>query len=204
VCTNKPQQEQMLLDNIEKLALHFHTIYATTLDDKYFEPAMRLYEFYLQDQARPNHGKVTTYVSQLNETKQNAQPNAGKHTKEMMGTAIDFRKQAFVRCYETVLQANPKLSGSVTITIEIDHTGKVAGAQTDPAGGKDGLAAVASCLDEEVRTWTFPGRSMQGKTVVVVPLGFSPKAAAAPAAAKQPAAQPAGGAAQPADGDKAE
>lgn len=188
VCQNQAQQQQMLLENFEKLALHFHTIYATSLDEAYYEPAMRLYRFYLQDESRPNHGKVQTYVSQLEETKQNAQPATGKHTKEMMGTALDFRKQAFVRCYETVLLAEPELSGSVKVTIEVEHTGKVAGAQTDPAGGKEGLAAVAKCIDEEVRTWSFPGRSMEGKTVVVVPVAFSPKRAEAPPAAAAPAA----------------
>jgi hypothetical protein len=202
VCQTKQAQQQTLLDNMEKLALHFHTIYATSLDDKYYEPAMRLYDFYLQDQARPNHGKVTTYVSQLKETKANTAPSNGKHTKEMMGTAVDFRKQAFLRCYETVLQADPKLSGSVKVTIEIEHTGKVSGAQTEPAGGKEGMAAVAKCLDEEVRTWTFPGRSMAGKTVLVVPVGFSPKAAEAPAAAAP--APAAGGGQQPAEGGDGE
>ena len=65
---------------------------------------------------------------------------------------------------------------AIKVTIEVDPQGKVTGVTTDPASGESGLGKVAGCVQEKVRTWMFPGRTLAGTTRVVRSFAFSPAA----------------------------
>jgi hypothetical protein len=93
-----------------------------------------------------------------------------------MGKSTQLYLQPMVACYEEVLQSETELTGTLKVILEIDDTGKVTGVETDPKGGAEGIAAVATCVDKRFRDLQFPGRSKAGKTAVVRVYEFSPKA----------------------------
>jgi hypothetical protein len=129
---------------------------------------------------------VRGYRRSLEETQSTADPNAGKHDAEVMLNVALARREALAACYESALMREPALEGSIKLSIEVDHTGKVAGAASDPAAGADGLARAAGCAVDRSRGWTFPSRTVPGKTVLEIPLQFrvqAPPGAAAPDAA---------------------
>jgi hypothetical protein len=163
--------------NLGKLASSFHTVYATTADERYYEPAKKLYAAYLALPGRADTEQVRGYADQLETTKKNAQPGAGKHEAEILkGFLSPLRDEGIIACYESVLQGEPTLKGSVKLTLNIDDKGAVTGAQTDPPSGAAGLAAVGKCVEEKAKTWTFPGRSLPGLTAVVFSYNLAPKA----------------------------
>ncbi len=187
-----PNNVAAVVDSMGKIAIHFHTIYATTYDEAYYAPAKKLYDYYLAIQPAPaNAGEIKTYAARLDETRQSAATAKGKHEVERMKERVDMRLLAVQACYESVLQANPELQGAVKVTLELDATGAVTGVNTEPAAGEDGMAAVAQCIAQDANTWTFPGRNVPGTTKVVLPLSFSPQptsvSATAPAAGAQTA-----------------
>lgn len=180
-----------ITDQIAKMAPYLHTIYTTTLDERYYAPSKQLYDFYLTLN-RPDAETLRTYQSRLEETKKVSGQVTGKHSKEIMERATGVvRTQAVQGCYEGALQGNPTLQGMVQVTLGIDDAGQVTGVTVDPAPGEEGLGAVAKCLDARARTWTFPGRSLPGTTRVVrsFVLQSPVQPEAAPAAAEtQPSA----------------
>lgn len=182
-------QAGAVAEQISKLAQFLHTIYSTTLDERYYAPAKKLYEFYLT-LGQPDTETLRTYFNRLEETKKLARPVNGKHNKAIMDSATSLgRPGALKRCYEDVLQREPTLTGTVQLTIEVDPAGTVTGVSSEPAAGEAGMGAAAACMQEEVRTWAFPGRSLPGTTRVTRAYAFAPKAQEA--AQTQPAQQPA-------------
>lgn len=178
------QQAAPVADQISKLAQFLHTIYSTTLDERFYAPAKQLYEYYLT-LGQPDTETLRTYHSRLEETKKLATATNGKHNKAVMDNITSLgRPEALKACYVGVLQGEPTLTGAIKITLDVDAQGKVTGATTDPAPGEAGLGKVAACVQEEVRTWMFPGRTLAGNTRVVRTFTFAPAPAAAP---KQPA-----------------
>ena len=190
-------QAKPVADQISTLAVFYHTIYSTTLDERFYGPAKKLYEYYLT-LGQPETETNRTYLGRLEQTKKLAAPGNGKHNKAVMDIITSRgRPDALKACYEDTLQNEPTLVGAVKVTIEVDPQGKVTGVTTDPATGETGLGAVAGCIQEQVRTWMFPGRTLAGTTRVVRSFAFSPAAQPAaqpaqPAQPEQPAA-PAGG-----------
>jgi hypothetical protein len=69
-------------------------------------------------------------------------------------------------CYELGLGGNPKLSGTLTLELESDATGKIKGAATEPKAGQADMAAVAGCVAEHAKLWRLPARGMPGTTRV--------------------------------------
>jgi hypothetical protein len=186
------QQAGPVAEQISKLAQFLHTIYSTTLDERFYVPAKKLYEHYLT-LGQPDTETLRTYLNRLEETKKLAKPENGKHNKAVMDSTTSLgRPDALKACYVGVLQGEATLAGAVKATIEIDAQGKVSGVSTDPAVGETGLGAVANCVQEEIRTWLFPARTLAGTTRVVRTYSFAP----APQQPKQPPAAPA--AAEPA------
>lgn len=179
------QQAAPVADQISKLAQFLHTIYSTTLDERFYTPAKKLYEYYLT-LGQADTETLRTYHSRLEETKKLATAANGKHNKAVMDNITSLgRPEAVKACYVGVLQGEPTLAGAVKVTMDIDQQGKVTGVTTDPAQGETGLGKVAACVQEEIRTWLFPGRTVAGNTRVVRTFAFAPAPAAAP---KQPAA----------------
>ncbi|ACY18175.1 hypothetical protein Hoch_5698 [Haliangium ochraceum DSM 14365] len=176
---------------ISQLAQFLHNIYSTTLDETFYAPAKKLYEYYLT-LGQPDTETIRTYLTRLEETKKVAAPNNSKHDKRLMDNATALgRPAALQRCYTQVLQREPTLTGAVAVTIEINPEGTVTSAATEPAAGESGMAAAAACMQEEVATWKFPGRKLAGTTRVVRSYSFAPPAAqaeqAAPPAGEEPA-----------------
>jgi hypothetical protein len=89
------------------------------------------------------------------------------------------RREAFADCYERALLAEPSLEGGAGLSIEIDPTGRVVDAESQPPG-TEGLAQVAACASERAKSWNFPSRTVPGKTILRVPLNFRRQDAKAP------------------------
>ncbi len=172
--------ERMLL-----LARVYHNTYATSLDDNYANAAKVLYGMYLAiTPERADKAEVDGNAKTLEQHMASADKAAGKHAKDTMKNVLTAHGEALNACYELGLSASPELTGTVKITIDVDPSGAVTGVVTEPAAGKEGLAAVASCAATDIKTWAFPSRTVPGLTRLVYPVTFKPKAAeAAPAAA---------------------
>ncbi|HET6612387.1 MAG TPA: AgmX/PglI C-terminal domain-containing protein [Kofleriaceae bacterium] len=179
------ETKEAVVKRVAELAKVFHNVYATSLDDNYYEPAHKLYAYYVNDvPARDDTETISGYLKNLEQTKTNATPANGKHDKDVMRNRVLARIEAVSACYSTALSGQPDLDGTVKLMIDVDSTGEVAGATSEPPAGQDGLARVAGCLDEAARSWTFPARSVPGKTSLTVPFTLS---MAAPAEAAAPA-----------------
>lgn len=175
---------QAVTERVLKLAQFFHTVYAKSQDQRHYQAARKLYQYYLEIPDRPDGETVRGYLRSLEETRASADPNAGKHDAEVMLNVALARREALASCYELALMREPALEGSIKLSIEVDHTGKVAGAASDPAAGADGLARVAGCALDRARGWSFPSRTVPGKTVLDIPVQFriQPPPGAVPAA----------------------
>jgi len=79
-------------------------------------------------------------------------------------------------CYEATLAGNPKLSGNIVLTLDVEQAGNIKGASTDPKAGAADLSAVASCLTDRAKAWKFPARGSKGSTRVKVTYSAKPHA----------------------------
>ena len=163
-----------------QFAQFFHTIYAQTLDERYFDPAMRLYTAYVAIPGRTDVGEKQRYLEDLKQVKANAKPEAGVHKEELLGNMMNLHQSRVTGCYEDVLQAEPTLTGSLKFILNTDDKGVVTGVTTEPAPGAAAIPAIGTCLETSSKTWHFPGRSQVGVTAVVVTYNFSPKAPTPP------------------------
>jgi hypothetical protein len=163
---------------VAKLAQFSHGVFATTQDPAHAEAARTLYTAYLAIPGRADAETVQSYLKNLEDTRANAPAGQGKHGDKLAGDLVLVRREALAACYEAVLVAEPALSGAIKLSIAVSSQGEVTGAATDPAGGQEGLAAVARCLDQRVRTWSFPARSLPGETRIHVPITVAPRAEA--------------------------
>jgi hypothetical protein len=66
--------------------------------------------------------------------------------------------------------------GVLTLTVDFGADGKVAGANSNPPPGKDGLARVGACATDAARGWLLPSRTMPGKTIVTAKFELAPAA----------------------------
>gem|GEM_PF-6414199 len=167
-----------VLATLFQLAQVYHTIFASSLDERYHQAAVKLYDAYLAiTPPRPDKANATRFYDSLKATKKNTAAAAGFHNNpKALQNILSFRREGPLACYESVLQGQKDLAGVVTTTTEFDETGKITGVTTDPARGAEGLAAVAGCIQDHIKKyWTFPARTVPGKTVTVVPYTFSPK-----------------------------
>jgi len=163
--------ERMLL-----LARVYHNIFATSLDERYSRAAKVLYEVYLGiTPARPDKAEVDGNKSNLDQHIANSKPEMGKHAKDAMQTVLGAHGEALQGCYDAVLQGNKDLQGSIKVTIDVNQDGTVPSVATEPAAGQDGLAAVAECTIAEIKTWSFPARSVPGLTRLIYPISYAPK-----------------------------
>jgi hypothetical protein len=175
------ETRQVIVTRIGELAVRYHTVYATSLDERFAAASKQLYQLYLEIPDRPDADKYRGHLTNLEDHMTSADASASKHEKDVMLGVIVARREALNACYEAVLSAEPALVGTVKLMFEVAHGGTVQGATTEPAAGKEGLAAVGACLADEVKTWTFPARKVPGRTVIVYPIAFKPKGAGAPA-----------------------
>lgn len=163
-----------LAGQIKGLAGHLYSIYRATQDENYFAPSKQLYEFYIS-LGRQDAELERTNLTNLQATQRDAPKGAGEHEKQTMSWSIDQYNKAVKYCYESVLQREPTLAGSIKLSIEIDTSGAVVGVNTDPPAGQQGIAAVGGCLRDAATKWRFPGRSKPGKTTVTRSYALAPK-----------------------------
>jgi hypothetical protein len=170
------QTKNAIAERIALLARLYHTTYATTLDKTYADAAKSLYEAYIQLEGRSDTAEYKTQLSNLEDHIANANPSTGRHGKEVMGIFIQARGEQPKACYERVLGGEPELAGEIKVVVDIAETGEVSGVTTEPAAGQEGLAAVAGCLEQHIRTWGFPARTVPGLTRLLFPYAFTPRA----------------------------
>jgi hypothetical protein len=170
---------QAVTDRILKLAQFSHTVYARSLDGAHYDAAVALYRHYMAIPGRPDANEARGYLGSLQETRATAKAVSGKHDQDVLLNFFWARREAVASCYERALLAQPGLDGSLELKLEIDARGAVAGATTEPGAGAEGMPAVAGCVIERARTWTFPTRTVPGKTTLVAPIQFSLQAPSA-------------------------
>ncbi|RMH42729.1 MAG: hypothetical protein D6689_07265 [Deltaproteobacteria bacterium] len=177
----KPELANALAERTLLMARVYHNAYATSFDERYLKAAKVLYELYLAiEPARPDKQEVTGNYDALKQTEARGDSTMGKHAKDVMNVVITAHGEVMQACYEGVLQWEPQLRGEVKVTIDVAQDGSVSAVATEPAAGKDGLAAVAACLVERIKPWAFPARTVPGLTRLVVPVRYAPKDEASP------------------------
>lgn len=155
-------------ERVTQFAVFFHNTYHDCLDASYYDAAEKLYTHLMQapggdaDARRGN-------LANLKDARDRANPADGKHNAEVLYKLAVARSETVRACYESVLLGNRVLDGSLVLRIEIDNTGAVTGAATDPAEGLEGMAQVAGCVLEQVREWKFPSRTVPGTTTMSIP-----------------------------------
>jgi hypothetical protein len=173
-CSDKEKQD--LVAAVAGIARVFHFVYATSNDKRYFKPANDLYlatiPIIMDPATRSARNKD---AETLQRTEKNAKPGSGTHDKDAIRVLTERHNQEIQACYEGVLTAKPKLGGNLALHLESDQTGVIKGATTEPKGGLDGLAAVATCVVEHARQWKLPTRGMPGNTRIKLSYTFAPK-----------------------------
>lgn len=162
-CTKKDKQD--IATGIYGIARLFHLLYATANDIRYYQPAHDLYVEVIpliQDTAMRTQAKSD--LTTLETTLKNTKAGTGTHEKQAIGVLMQRHTQEIQACYEETLAANPKLAGTLTLTLESDATGDIKGAASDPKGGAADLPLVASCAVTAAKTWKLPKRGMAGNT----------------------------------------
>ncbi|HTJ45430.1 MAG TPA: tetratricopeptide repeat protein [Kofleriaceae bacterium] len=159
------------------LAITFHAIYATSMDERFYGPAKELYELYDALPGRADAEEMKKHESDLEAAKKAAKPGTGTHDKSIIGPLLaQQHAQEIQACYEAALAADASVSGMLGLTIDFDATGKVAGATSNPPPGKEGLARVGACASEAAKGWMLPARTIPGKTIVNAKFELAPAA----------------------------
>jgi hypothetical protein len=162
-CSEK--DKSMLVQYVYFLGRLFHVVYANTHDDRYYQPAHDLYAVsvskILDDKTRQEAQKE---ADTLEKTFQAMKAGVGKHEKGSIGALLGRRNIEVQACYEHALGSNPKLAGTLVVSLESDQTGDIKGVATEPAGGLQGMAAVATCVTERAKKWKLPTRAQAGST----------------------------------------
>ena len=154
----------------------FHTLYATANDKRYYQPAHDLYEVTIPLLTDPaTQAQATKDAKTLETTKKNIKPGTGTHDKGALGTLLARHNPEVQTCYEAALGGNPKLGGTISVTLESDATGAIKGAATEPAAGVADLAQVAGCVGEHAKRWMLPKRGMAGTTRIKAVYTFTVK-----------------------------
>ena len=111
----------------------------------------------------------------LEKTLKNTKAGSGTHEKQAIGVLMQRHSQEVQACYEDALAANPKLAGTLTVTLESDATGDIKGVATDPKAGVADLSAVAGCAAGYAKSWKLPKRGMAGSTRIKLVYQLSKK-----------------------------
>jgi len=173
-CSEKSKQE--LVKGVYGIGRMFHLLYATANDIRYYQPAADLYNAtnpLLMDNAARTQAKSDQ--DNLAQTLKNTKAGTGTHQKEAIGILLQRHNQEVQACYEKTLATNPKVAGTVTLSLESDQEGKMKGGSTDPAAGGADLAAVAGCILEHGKSWKLPKRGSAGATRIKISYALAPR-----------------------------
>jgi hypothetical protein len=159
---------------IFNLARFSNYLYTTSQDDRWYTAGKSLYTIYLGIPGITDAAAVQGEASTLENAHAHAKKNAGTHDKNATDFVLQDYAAQVVGCYDASVQQDPTLAGTVKLSLEVAATGEVSGATTDPAGGKEGLAAVASCVTDAARAWVFPARTHPGVTRISISYALAP------------------------------
>lgn len=161
-CTDK----QDVVAAVLRIATFYHSIYATSQDLRFYQPALDLYTAVIAGSDAAKKPEVEKLAKQLEQTKKNVRAGGGVHDKEIVAALMGLHSQEVLACYEATLTSVPKLSGTLTLDLEFDNRGGVTGATSTPPAGDAELAAVAKCAIERGKVWRLPTRGKPGVTRV--------------------------------------
>lgn len=168
------QQKQEYVSGTYGMGRLFHLLYATANDIRYYQAAHDLYALtlpILMDATRRAEAQKDSQSLEL--TLKNTKVGTGRHEAQAIGVLLGRHDQEIQACYENALAANPKLSGTVTLTLESDQTGAIKGVASEPKAGLADLAAVAGCASEHAKQWKLPKRGQPGSTRIKIPYVLS-------------------------------
>lgn len=157
-----------VVSSSKEIASFYHTIYGTSADARYYAPALDLYTAIVPVAEAAKKAEIQALIAQLEQTKKAlaTRKGAGVHDKGVVAALMGLHSQEVHVCYESILTAQPKLTGTLLLELEIDQTGAVTGATSTPPGGDADLAAVAKCAVARGKTWRLPTRGKPGITRV--------------------------------------
>jgi hypothetical protein len=158
--------------SLRGLAITFHTIYATSMDDRFYAPAKDLYEMYEGLPGRPDADEMKKHAADLELAKKANKP--GTHDKSLIAALVASHAQEIQACYEAALASDASVAGALGLTIDFDASGKAAGATSSPPPGKEGIAKVGACATAAARGWLLPARTIPGKTIVNAKFELAP------------------------------
>ncbi len=142
-----------------KIGHHFRSIYESTFDEDYYEPAQKLYAGYAQ--LPVEDAKVAQENSKiLTQTREQADPDEGTHNKERIAERIKLRKPVVQGCYEHALLKSKDLTGDFSLKLAVAADGTVTEAKVDGLSDQN----FVDCMTMKAKTWTFPSRTVQGVT----------------------------------------
>ncbi|MBP9085728.1 MAG: hypothetical protein KBG15_06395, partial [Kofleriaceae bacterium] len=122
---------------VRNTASRFHSNYATSQDDRYYQPARDLYAAVAI--AGDVSADLATQAKAIDTTKTNITsgkaPGKGIHDKSVVIDTVQLHQFEVKTCYEGVLAGSPGVGGGVTLVLEFDMKGVATGATTNPAGG---------------------------------------------------------------------
>jgi tetratricopeptide (TPR) repeat protein len=171
-CTAKDTAD--IVQGVYLMGRLFHILYATANDHRYYEPARDLYALtipLLADPAMRTQAQKDAKI--LETTLKNTKVGTGTHDKGAVGALLARHTPEVQACYEAVLGANPKLGGTIALSLESDATGAIKGLSTEPKAGLADLSAVAGCLAEHAKQWKLPKRGMAGNTRIKASYSFA-------------------------------
>jgi hypothetical protein len=111
----------------------------------------------------------------LETTLRNMKVGTGTHDKDAVKLLLGYRNAEVETCYGNALAPNPKLAGTVAITLESDATGVIKGVSSEPKAGQADLAAVAGCVAEHAKHWKLQTRGMPGNTRIKISYALARK-----------------------------
>jgi tetratricopeptide (TPR) repeat protein len=162
---------------VRNTAQRFHSNYATSQDDRFYQPARDMYAAVAQ--AGDGSADLASQAKGIDTVKANVAAgklqSKGIHDKSVVIDTMQLHQFEVKTCYEAVLAGAPAVGGGVALTLEFDMKGAVTGATTNPAAGVADLSAVASCVVEHARTWRLPARGTPGVTRATIKFELSSK-----------------------------
>jgi tetratricopeptide (TPR) repeat protein len=168
-CT--PKDMETLVEAVYQIGFLFHVLYASAHDDRYYQPALDLYELTTPKMTMASQEKRDESVKNMNTLKltfKTMKAGVGNHDPKYIGNLLQSHNQEVQLCYEAQLAGNPKLGGALTVDLESDETGVIKGASTDPKAGMAELSAVAGCVQERVKSWKLPTKAKKGSTRIKI------------------------------------
>jgi tetratricopeptide (TPR) repeat protein len=170
-CTAKDTAD--IVQGVYLMGRLFHILYATANDHRYYEPAHDLYALTIPLLPAAMRTQAEKDAKILETTLKNTKVGTGTHDKGAVGALLARHTPEVQACYEAVLGKNPKLGGTITLSLESDATGAIKGLSTEPKAGLTDLSAVAGCLAERAKEWKLPRRGMAGNTRIKTSYSFA-------------------------------